>query len=454
MENEKNEVISDNTCTAEIDSEDIFREENSISIREKYLFALQENEELSKGRATSLTTKKFVLLMVLVFFVFAVSAGYFIADCINGIKIGMSYNETDYSYIPDTDIDFDTDTDIDTDTDTDTDDSLIVQYDKPYLDSESVYVDENGRYTTEGVAMVVRPSVVDILIYNEEDELSSSGSGIIMSETGYIVTNAHVISDACRVEVVLYNGDTYDAEIIGKDVKTDIGVVKSEADGLIPAEFGYSESVNLGEAVVAIGNPAGLSGSISSGIVSGLNRRIRVESTGYVMNCIQTDAAISPGNSGGALVNMYGQVIGITSSKYVSSSYEGIGFALTIDEVKPIIDEIVSQGYISGRYRIGITFFTVTESISEEYDVPMGLLVSEISPDCDISNTKLEAGDIITHIEGKEIYSYDSLVEAIGDKGANDIITAGVSRLDSETMEVTETFEISFMLMPDTSGNY
>ena len=193
------------------------------------------------------------------------------------------------------------------------------------------------------------------------DIMIGSGSGIIITQDGYIVTNTHVLEgsqysllDESELEkpdsfiVNTYNDKQFEAEIVGRDAKTDIAVIKIKADNLPAAELGDSDETVLGERVAAIGNPAGLTGSITDGIVSGLNRKIKADSTGFEMDCIQTNAAISPGNSGGALVNMYGQVIGITSSKYVSSSYEGLGFAITINEAKPVIEELISQGYVSG----------------------------------------------------------------------------------------------------------
>ena len=221
--------------------------------------------------------------------------------------------------------------------------------------------------------------------------------------------------------------------------------------------FRSSNDVLLGEQVMAIGNPGGLTGSITGGYVSGLNRKIKSDSTGFEMDCIQTDAAISPGNSGGALVNMYGQVIGITSSKYVSSSFEGLGFAITTQEAKPVIDELLSNGFISGRYKIGIKFYngeTAAAILAQEkgYEYPeniSGLLIAEIDNDCDISNTELKKWDIITEIEGMEVYDYQSITEALDGKEANDSIKAHVVRITDDNGN-TEEFDILFMLMPDT----
>lgn len=329
----------------------------------------------------------------------------------------------------------------------------------------SNFQDETGKYTTEGVAAAVKPSIVEIYTY--EDELrkipSSTGSGVIISKDGYIVTNAHVLLEKGYHDVHLINGDVFPAKIVGRDAKTDIAVIKISASDLEPAVLGDSQEVIVGEQVVAVGNPAGLSSTVTDGIVSAVNRKIRSDATGFEMDCIQTNAAISPGNSGGALVNMYGQVIGITSSKYVSSTYEGLGFAITINEASPIIKELINNGFISGRFRIGITLKDMSsdakrESIEKDlgFELPEefeGIYISTISKDCDIYNTALKPGDFITAINGTPVKTYDELYETISASyGANDLVPATCAHVDKNG-KVT-TYEIKFRLMEDTSGNY
>lgn len=346
---------------------------------------------------------------------------------------------------------------------------------KPESDRNIEYIDENGRYTTEGLAEYIRPQVVEIYAYNsgQPEMVIASGSGIIISEDGYIVTNTHVLDgtmydgngDLIKADsfaVMTHNEKQYDAQIAGRDTKTDIAVIKIQASGLPFATFGNSDETVLGEEVAAIGNPAGLTGSITDGIVSGLNRKIKADSTGFEMNCIQTNAAISPGNSGGALVNMYGQVIGITSSKYVNSSYEGLGFAITINEAKPIIEELISQGYVSGRIRIGITFYSMDNEFTlgefkDKYnrDIPeklKGLWITDISKDCDIADTELEVGDFILSINGIKVHSYDDLDLILDGKKAGDVLRAECARIDDD-MNISY-FEIEFKLMADTSGDF
>lgn len=346
---------------------------------------------------------------------------------------------------------------------------------KPESDRNIEYIDENGRYTTEGLAEYIRPQVVEIYAYNSKypEMVIGSGSGIIISEDGYIVTNTHVLDgtmyndggDLIKADsyaVSTYDEKQYDAQIAGRDTKTDIAVIKIQASGLPCATFGNSDETVLGEEVAAIGNPAGLTGSITDGIVSGLNRKIKADSTGFEMNCIQTNAAISPGNSGGALVNMYGQVIGITSSKYVNSSYEGLGFAITINEAKPIIEELISQGYVSGRIRIGITFYSMDNEFTlaefrDKYnrDIPdklKGLWITEISEDCDIADTELEVGDFILTINGTKVHNYDDLDLILDGKKAGDTLRAECARIDDD-MNISY-FNIEFKLMEDTSGDF
>lgn len=326
------------------------------------------------------------------------------------------------------------------------------------------YIDENGKYSTEGVAAVVRPSVIEIYTYKDSahSDLSGTGSGIIISDDGYIVTNAHVLDAEGYHVVKTYDDKAYDADIIGRDSKTDIAVIKIKASNLKPAVLGNSDEVVVGEEVMAIGNPAGLSGTVTNGIVSAVNRKIRGKTTAFEMDCIQTNADISPGNSGGALVNMYAQVIGITSSKYASDALEGLGFAISINEAKPIIEELISNGFISGRFKIGITLMATDDEQSRMavesdlgYKLPEdfnGVYIVSIVEDCDIANTDLKAKDFIIKVEGKTVANYDSLYSAIKNFSAGDTVKAECANVDKDGN--IKTYDIEFELMPDTSGDY
>ncbi|MCI5971261.1 MAG: trypsin-like peptidase domain-containing protein [Oscillospiraceae bacterium] len=343
----------------------------------------------------------------------------------------------------------------------------ITQSAIPSLDLSEKYVDENGKYTAEGVAQVVRPSIVDIYCYESESDKENknvygTGSGIIIKDNGYIVTNAHVLENASVFYVVTDNNEEFAAELKGRDSKTDLAVLKIDAVNLKAAQIGDSDKVVVGEEVIAIGNPAGLSGTVTNGIVSALNRQIKLDETGFVMQCIQTNAAISPGNSGGALVNMYGQVIGITSSKYANSNYEGLGFAITINQALPVINQLLTNGYVEGRVKMGIKFNSLNDSNTKTafysefgFELPKnfkGLWITEISDDCDIASTELKVNDFITSIEGVEVSDYSELHEVISGYSAGDTLSADCVRFDKEGNK--ETFKIKFKLSADTSGDY
>lgn len=240
----------------------------------------------------------------------------------------------------------------------------ITLTDKP---SSTTATSTSTSSTTTGLQMSaaqvvskVKQSIVAIETYDLRSvDPSAEGSGIIMSADGYVVTNAHVISGGQKFEVVVTSSDgstkSYDAKVVGSDTRTDLAVLKISATGLSAATFGNSSQVQVGESVLAIGNPGGteFAGSVTSGIISATNRQLSIN--GYSQSLLQTDAAINPGNSGGALVNMYGQVVGITSSKIEETGYEGMGFAIPINTAKPIVDSLIKNGYVTGRVKIGIS---------------------------------------------------------------------------------------------------
>lgn len=328
----------------------------------------------------------------------------------------------------------------------------------------------DGKYTPEGIAQNVMPSIVQIYTYSDKSVIGS-GSGIVLSENGFIATNAHVVADGNGYRVRLYSESSseemFDAILIGHDTKTDLAILKISAPNLKPAVLGNSDEVHLGEQVCALGNPAGLTSSISLGIISGMNRKIRAESTNFIMECFQTDAAISPGNSGGALVDMEGHVIGITSSKYGSSilfdsgKYEGLGFAIKINEALPILKELMEQGYVSGRVRVGIVFYSNANAkeyyAKQEKKLPAavdgtGILVMSISEDSDLNSTELKVGDWILTVEGRQITDYDDVNKAIEGKVGGDTVHCRCGRVEEDGR--FRTFEIDFKLLEDQSGDY
>lgn len=279
-------------------------------------------------------------------------------------------------------------------------------------------VETGDELSTVEISKKVGPSVVGITsqiqsvmsIFGTTTTQEGSGSGIIISDEGYIVTNNHVIEGATKVTVTLNTGSEYEAKIIGSDEKTDLAVIKITADeALTVAELGDSTKLEVGEKAVAIGNPLGLEffGSTTQGIISAVNRTITVENR--TMNVIQTDAAINSGNSGGALVNSYGQVIGINAVKISSSSVEGMGFAIPISEAMPIISDLMQYGYVKGRPVIGISSRDVTDYMSARQGWPVGVQVMSVQQGSGAEVAGFEQGDIIIKADGKEVKSTDEL---------------------------------------------
>ena len=272
--------------------------------------------------------------------------------------------------------------------------------------------------TIPEIVKKVKPAVVGISSQFTETSVGT-GTGIIASPDGYIVTNAHVVRShsensntiAQQVTVVLADKSEYTAEIIGTDPRTDLAVLKINTNGkkLPTAEFGDSTKLSEGELAVAIGNPLGfeLYGSVTCGIISALNRTITIDE--YEMILIQTDAAINPGNSGGPLLNSCGQVIGINSSKIISDYAEGLGFAIPITSAKIVIDDLIENGYVTGRARIGINGEDVGKSNAKHYDLPEGVYVRYIEKNSAAEASGIEVGDIIVAADGKNVTSMREL---------------------------------------------
>ena len=269
-----------------------------------------------------------------------------------------------------------------------------------------------------------------------------------MSSNGYIITNAHVIYDteseyqmgkATSVTVIMgeNHDEEYDAEIVGYDIQTDLAVLKIDAEGLTPAEFGNSDDLQVGELVVAIGNPLGfeLYGTTTCGIVSAKNREVQLEDR--TMTLIQTDAAINAGNSGGMLLNAYGQVIGINSMKmsasYGEASVEGLGFAIPINDAAEIIHSLIENGYVTGRPQLGITGATVSEEQAAFYQMPQGVYVYSAT-----ESSGLQEGDVITAIDGVEITTMDELNAQKNQHKAGETVTLRINRGgEIKTVQVT-----------------
>lgn len=295
-------------------------------------------------------------------------------------------------------------------------DKVNKDYSGMKLESNPKDAKTNNSYTAAKASEKVSDSVVGILCYSDDvpdqadtTTASSQGSGIIFSQDGYVITNAHVIGNsktAYAIRVVTSDGKEYKAGVVGYDSRTDIAVLKmDDAKGLTPATFGDSSQLEVGQDIIVVGNPGGLDyqNTTTKGVISALDRKL---STSSLTKYIQTDAAINPGNSGGPLVNYYGQVVGITTSKIVSETYEGMGFAIPSQTVKNIVDTLVKNGYVEGRVKIGISGIAVTSDQASNYNIPQGIYVQSIVSGGPCDGTSLEEGDIITEVDGETITSF------------------------------------------------
>lgn len=305
---------------------------------------------------------------------------------------------------------------------------------------------------TRDLVSAVRDSIVYIEVYinyRGNNTLYGTGSGIVISSDGYILTNAHVTDgyDAYTVQVSTTDPETgsgvsnkYDATLVGSDTDTDLAVLKIDADNLQVAVLGDSDALHLGDDVVAIGNPLGLETSVSKGIVSGLNRQL--SDSNRSLSSIQTDAAINSGNSGGALFNMYGEVVGVVNEKLINNYAENVGFAITINEAKDVINDLISKGYVTGRPILGITCIQVSEYVAAIQNMTPGLYVTNIEKDLAIAKSELVVGDTITKINGTSVTSVDGVSEIIKDMKPGDTVSVTVVRTDSLGRDTEMTFDV------------
>ena len=301
-------------------------------------------------------------------------------------------------------------------------------------------------------AVSINCSATSTNIFGQQTQTASSGSGFIITEDGYVVTNYHVVSGASSVEVTLYNGDTYDATVIGGDSDYDVAVLKINASGLQPVTLGESADVNVGDTVLAIGNPLGeLTFSMSQGIVSSCDRAINVDGTPF--NMIQVDCSINPGNSGGPLVNLYGEVVGIVSAKYStysSTTVEGLGFAIPISDVRSIITDIMENGAVTDKAYMAITAGTMNEQMAAQFniDVTEGVFVYSVVEGGAGDKAGLRLGDVITKMGDKTLTSRQDLSAAMKGYRAGDTVTLTVYR-SGQYIEV----ELTFDAQPQTTGS-
>ena len=301
-------------------------------------------------------------------------------------------------------------------------------------------------------AVSINCSATSTNIFGQQTQTASSGSGFIITEDGYVVTNYHVVSGASSVQVTLYNGDTYDATVIGGDSDYDVAVLKINASGLQPVTLGESADVNVGDTVLAIGNPLGeLTFSMSQGIVSSCDRAINVDGTPF--NMIQVDCSINPGNSGGPLVNLYGEVVGIVSAKYSSYSsttVEGLGFAIPISDVRSIITDIMENGAVTDKAYMAITAGTMNEQMAAQFniDVTEGVFVYSVVEGGAGEKAGLRLGDVITKMGDKTLTSRQDLSAAMKGYRAGDTVTLTVYR-GGQYIEV----ELTFDAQPQNTGS-
>ncbi|MCM1054689.1 MAG: trypsin-like peptidase domain-containing protein [Bacteroides sp.] len=265
-----------------------------------------------------------------------------------------------------------------------------------------------------------------------------TGSGVIFTTDGYIITNYHVVDSADKVSIIITDKysdeEEIEAVLVGSDSATDLAVLKVSREQMFTAApLGDSDSLRIGQDVAAIGNPAGLNNSFTRGIISGLNRY--ASEKGYELSSIQTDAAINPGNSGGGLFDMYGNVIGIVNSKLVAedSSIENLGFAITINEAKPVISDLINYGYVTGRPALGITTLQVNQYTAQIYGLSAaGLLVTDINRDAPVASSGLQIGDVIIKVNGTQVSSVTDVQTITKGMSAGDKITVTVSRASSD----------------------
>ena len=284
-------------------------------------------------------------------------------------------------------------------------------------------------------------SAVTTNFWGQRTTSAAAGSGFLFTDDGYILTNYHVVQGADSVTVSTYDGTKYDAKIIGFDESNDVAVLKIDAEGLTPVVIGNSDQLNVGDSVVAIGNPLGeLTFSLTSGTVSALDREVTM-SSGISMELIQTDCAINSGNSGGALFNMYGEGVGITNSKYAGASNSGaavdnIAFAIPINDVYSIVTSIIEKGYIEKPY-IGVSVLDVSDE-TQKYGLPKGASVQTVTDDGPAKAAGLQVNDIITKVDDTEITGSSDLVKTIGQCKPGQEITLTVYR-QGQTLELKVT---------------
>lgn len=289
-------------------------------------------------------------------------------------------------------------------------------------------IPQEGGLSLQEIHRRVAPSVVSITARTELG--TRAGSGIIMSGNGYLITNCHVVDGAVEVAVILESGESFEAALVGQDRISDMAVLKIDARGLSPAEFGNSDNAQVGDSVVAIGSPLGeaLPGTMTDGIISAINRNVKVE--GSPMTLLQTNAAINSGNSGGPLINCYGQVIGIITAKvgdqYSAAGVEGLGFAIPTSNVKEIVEQLIQYGYVPGRPGFGMELEEFSALYSVYYNLPSGLWISRVWPGSLAEELGIDAGDILTQVNGVSVTTLSQAQAMLSGCSAGDTVAVTV----------------------------
>jgi serine protease Do len=417
-------------CAQDGSMEDGFEEETTEKADPKPVYAVAINKKLQNFLVTAIIA----LVILLVIFL-----GYLAYTLIPGtmLDFGLFSGKTSVS---------------------DSSDSGTGTDDRPVSSAGVTIVDppqDAQGLSAEEVYEKVSPSVVGVVVYDSSATLLSDpkgqGSGIIVSQDGYIVTNSHVIFDSkqSNVKIILSDEEEFPGKIIGLDVKTDLAVIKAEKTGLPAASFGNSDKVKIGQWALAIGNPMGLTNSLTRGTISAINRSLK--SAQHLVKYIQTDAPINPGNSGGPLLNMLGQVIGINSTKAVGDVIEGVGFAIPSNTVEVVVNDLISIGYVSGRVKLGVTGKMISNYDAQRIGVPIGMVVAEISGDSDLGKKGVQVGDIVTKINDIDVLNMEVLYNELAKGSAGKVIKLSIYRLATNKAKST-TFDVEVMLLED-KGN-
>ena len=322
------------------------------------------------------------------------------------------------------------------------------------FDGSIIDTKSSGEKSAQSAYEKVSDSTVAILTFEDkissEENAEGQGTGIIVSNDGYIVTNSHVIGDsktAYKYQIINNDGKKYTANVVGYDTRTDLAVLKIKGKDLKPVHFVKKSHLQVGEDIIAVGNPGGLDfqNSLTKGIVSAKDRTLDDSTVSY----IQTDAAVNPGNSGGPLCNLYGEVIGITTAKINSATYEGMGFAIPTDTVETVVNNIIKYGYVENRVRLGIVGVAVDETASTALGIPQGILITEIADDGSFANSSAKPKNIITKVDGTRVKTFNQVYSVLAKHKVGDKINVEICKVDSSNPSNSKTATINVTLVAD-----